>query len=100
LPAASTGSVQPTGDLVGVEAETAANLQVGDPPLGHESPHVTLADLEGGGQLLEATRRRLEQPDQPKRTARHGRTAGTWQPAPRHVLESEPTEATHKTPGL
>jgi hypothetical protein len=52
-PAASTGSVEPTGDLVGVEAEAAANLQVGDPPLGHESPHVALAGLEGGGQLLE-----------------------------------------------
>jgi hypothetical protein len=52
------------------------------------------------GRVLEATRRCLEQPDQPERTTRHRRTPGTWQPAPRHVLEPEPTEATHEAPGL
>ena len=52
------------------------------------------------GRVLEATRRCLEQPDQPERTTRHRRTPGTWQPAPRHVLKPEPTEATHEAPGL
>ncbi len=52
------------------------------------------------GRVLEATRRGLEQPDQPERTTRHRRTPGTWQPGPRHVLEPEPTEATHEAPGL
>jgi len=52
------------------------------------------------GRVLEASRRCLEQPDQPERTPRHRRTPGTWQPAPRHVLEPELTEATHEAPGL
>ncbi|MHB1930767.1 MAG: ATP-dependent DNA helicase [Acidimicrobiales bacterium] len=52
------------------------------------------------GRVLEASRRCLEQPDQRERTTRHRRTPGTWQPAPRHVIEPEPAEAMHEAPGL